>query len=72
MSNRLVMVLMNSQTHFAAGLWVDGASRRVNGLTPRALLGVDLHEVKGPKQMLQAALLILGDEDCTKSWLKLI
>ena len=38
-------------------LRVDGTGRRTDGRTPRALLGVHLHEVKGPKQMLWAATL---------------
>ena len=41
----------------AVGLRADGASRRANGRTPRALLGVLLHEMKGPKQVLRAAIL---------------
>ena len=36
----------------AVGLRVDGA-----GQTPRALLGVHLHKMKGPKQVLRAATL---------------
>ncbi len=42
---------------FAVGLWVDGTGRRFDGRIPGALLGVHLHEVKGPKQMLRAAAL---------------
>jgi hypothetical protein len=41
----------------AVGLRVDGAGRRANGRTPRALLGVHLHKMKGPKQVLRAATL---------------
>jgi len=41
----------------AVGLWVDGAGRRADGRTPRALLGVHLHKMKGPKQILWAATL---------------
>ena len=41
----------------SVSLWVDGTGRRANGRTPRALLGVHLHEMKGPKQMLWAATL---------------
>ena len=41
----------------AVGLRIDGAGRRADGQTPRALLGVHLEEVNCPKQMLQAATL---------------
>ena len=41
----------------AVGLRVDGAGRRADGRTPRALLGVHLHKMKGPKQVLWAATL---------------
>ena len=41
----------------AVGLWVNGTGRRADGQTPGALLGVHLHEVKGPKQMLWVATL---------------
>ena len=41
----------------AEGLRVNGAVRRANGRTPRALLGVHLHKMKGPKQVLRAATL---------------
>jgi hypothetical protein len=41
----------------AVGLRVDGTGQRANGRTPRALLGVHLHEMKVPKQMLWAATL---------------
>ena len=41
----------------AVGLRVDGAGRRADGRTPRALLGVHLHKMKGPKQVLRAATL---------------
>ncbi len=37
------------------GLWVNGSTGHANGHTPRGLLGVDLHKVKRPKQMLWAA-----------------
>jgi hypothetical protein len=39
------------------GLRVDGAGRRADGRTPRALLRVHLHTMKGPKQVLRAATL---------------
>ena len=39
------------------GLWVDGAGRRADGQTPRALLGAHLEKVQCPKQMLRAATL---------------
>ena len=41
----------------AVSLRVDGAGRRADGRTPQALLGVHLHKIKGPKQMLWAATL---------------
>jgi hypothetical protein len=41
----------------AVGLRVDGAGRRADGQTPRALLRVHLHKMKDPKQMLWAATL---------------
>jgi hypothetical protein len=39
------------------GIWVDGAGRCADSQTPRALLGlgVKLHKMKGPKQVLWAA-----------------
>ena len=41
----------------AVGLRIDGAGRRADGRTPRALLGlgVNLHKMKGPKQVLWVA-----------------
>ena len=39
------------------GLRVDGAGRRTDGRTPRALLEVHLHKMNGPKQVLWAATL---------------
>ncbi len=39
------------------GLWVNSAGRRANGQTPRALLGIHLHKMECPKQMLRAATL---------------
>jgi hypothetical protein len=41
----------------AVGLRVNGAGRCANGRTPWALLGVHLHKMKGPKQVLRAATL---------------
>ncbi len=41
----------------AVGLRVDGAGRRADGRTPRAMLGVYLHKMKCPKQMLRVATL---------------
>jgi len=41
----------------AVGLRVDGAGRRADGRTPWALLGVHLHKMKGPKQVLRVATL---------------
>jgi hypothetical protein len=41
----------------AVGLRVDGAGRRADGQTSRALLGVHLHKMKGPKQVLWVATL---------------
>jgi hypothetical protein len=49
---------VNERPHpLVVGLWVDSTGQRTDGQTPGALLGVHLHEVKGPKQMLQAAAL---------------
>ncbi len=39
------------------GLQVDGAGLRADGQTLRALLGIHLHKMEGPKQMLWAATL---------------
>ena len=41
----------------AVGLRVDGAGRRADGQTPRALLRVHLHKIKGPKQVHRTATL---------------
>ncbi len=41
----------------AVVLRVDGVGRHADGRTPRALLGVHLHKMKGPKQVLWAATL---------------
>jgi hypothetical protein len=34
------------------GLWINGFAGCTNGGTPQGLLGIDLHKVKPPKQML--------------------
>jgi hypothetical protein len=36
------------------GLWVDGTGRRTDDQATQALLGVYLHEIERPEQMLQA------------------
>ena len=55
---RLATASINAQTHLR---WVFGstvpADGRADGQTPRALLGVHLHKMKCPKQVLRAATL---------------
>jgi hypothetical protein len=41
----------------AVGLRVDSTCRRAEGQTLQALLGINLHKMKGPKQVLRAATL---------------
>jgi hypothetical protein len=52
---------------FAVGLQVDGAGRCADNRAARALLGVHLHKIKRPEQMLQAPLLSLSLLQTTSS-----
>ena len=55
--NQVVVGIDKRPDPLAVGLRVDGAGRRADGRTPRALLGVHLHKMKCPKQVLRAATL---------------